>query len=300
MLATTLENEFCPSCNADSNTVGVSLGAPVWQCRNCSLWFLPALIRPRADIDNHWYATFNEFGSDYAKAFDGHMGHSYTQQLNTLAKYTTGRKLLDIGCGIGVFLHSAKRAGWSPIGCETSEHAAGFAKKHYGVEIVSNLTAFAQASFDVVRLSHVLEHIPEPLGIVKEIERLLRPNGLVAIIVPTAEPLSSWMLNRFRRWIRRSDRLATAVYPDMHVLGFNVRALRNLFETHGFKTECAFSVSMGSREYFPMFYDGLLSIKPWRKEPLRSLLRFWLPQWVDNFGHVANRGTWTVAYFRKL
>jgi hypothetical protein len=85
----------------------------------------------------------------------------------------------------------------------------------------------------------------------------------------------------------------------MHVLGFSPRSLRNLLGAAGFEPIDIFTVSMGSRSYFPMFYDGLLDRKKLSEIPLRQLARYWLPMLADNLGNRVGLGEWIVAHFRK-
>lgn len=99
--------------------------------------------------------------------------------------------LLDIGCGNGRFLHGMQQLGWQTKGVEFNACAIAVCKK-------SNLDVFhgdlfsaklADASFDVVNLSHVIEHVPDPKALFIEVARLLKRNGLFVIKTPNSEAL---------------------------------------------------------------------------------------------------------------
>lgn len=101
--------------------------------------------------------------------------------------------LLDFGSGKGQFLAVAKSLGWNGLGIETAKERAAFAKEKYGVEVHTELYQggkIGNGNFDFIALNHVLEHIPEPIELVKTLlEENLHENGMVYIEVPRAD---SW------------------------------------------------------------------------------------------------------------
>lgn len=101
--------------------------------------------------------------------------------------------LLDFGSGKGHFLAVAKTKGWNGLGIETAQERAKFAKEKYDVKVHSELYEGGKievGNFDLITLNHVLEHLPEPLELIKSLlEENLSPDGLVYIEVPRAD---SW------------------------------------------------------------------------------------------------------------
>ncbi len=105
--------------------------------------------------------------------------------------YVENGALLDIGCGNGRFLHGMQQLGWQTKGVEFNAGAVEVCKK-------SNLDVFhgdlfsaklADASFDVVNLSHVIEHVPDPKALFIEVARILKPNGIFIIKTPNSKAL---------------------------------------------------------------------------------------------------------------
>jgi SAM-dependent methyltransferase len=97
------------------------------------------------------------------------------------------RRLLDIGSGPGFFLKTAKDRGWQTKGIEPSRQAAAYAAS-LGLDIVPAFfgpdTAPGLGRFDAVHLNNVLEHIPDPAGLIALARDLIEPGGLLCIGVP--------------------------------------------------------------------------------------------------------------------
>lgn len=92
-------------------------------------------------------------------------------------------RILDIGAGTGDFLSVAKQNGWQTIGVEPSEKARAIASSK-GVGFVNETASLENHSFDVISMWHVLEHVPNLDEQIKELKRLLKPNGSLIIAVP--------------------------------------------------------------------------------------------------------------------
>lgn len=95
-------------------------------------------------------------------------------------------RLLDIGCGVGDFLHYAEQNGWQCTGAEPSEDAASIAKKRIKAEIIlpKDLEKLPDESFDVITMWHVLEHVSDLQWQVNQLNRLLKKGGRLVIALP--------------------------------------------------------------------------------------------------------------------
>ncbi len=95
-------------------------------------------------------------------------------------------RLLDIGCGVGDFLHFAEQNGWQCTGAEPSEDAALIAKKRIKAEIMlpKDLEKLPDESFDVITMWHVLEHVSDLQWQVNQLNRLLKKGGRLVIALP--------------------------------------------------------------------------------------------------------------------
>lgn len=154
-----------------------------------------------------------------------------------------GRRVLDIGCGRGDTLAWLQRWGADVHGTQVSATAAQVARQLVGDDRIfaGDLAdaAYPDASFDCVTLWHVLEHVPAPLSLLKEIRRILKPGGFVYIEVPNA---GGWAARRFgHHWL--------AYDVPKHLLHFTPRSLRTIAAQAGL---ASFDEVHSSIEYSPV------------------------------------------------
>lgn len=138
-------------------------------------------------------------------------------------------RVLDVGCGSGVMLARMKELGWQVEGVEFDPAAAEAARAR-GVPVrLGTLEAqrYPDNSFDAVHSAHVIEHVHEPVGLLRESYRVLKPGGKVITVTPNAE---SWGHRHFgRAWLNLD--------PPRHLMLFSVATLRTAAERCGFEVE---------------------------------------------------------------
>lgn len=91
--------------------------------------------------------------------------------------------ILDIGAGTGDFLATAKASGWEITGVEPNENAKNLAISK-GVSFKNSIESIENQQFDVITMWHVLEHVPDIEHQIRELKRLLKPDGTIIIAVP--------------------------------------------------------------------------------------------------------------------
>jgi 2-polyprenyl-3-methyl-5-hydroxy-6-metoxy-1,4-benzoquinol methylase len=192
------------------------------KCKNCHLIYMNPMEK---------VSKTNEY---YFKAKNTHaptIRESYLRtaksQVSLIQKYTSGKNLLDIGCAQGFFLFSASQAGYTTKGIEISQDAVAYAIREFGLDVEAKPfeeLRFAENHFDVVTLWQVLEHVPYPLVILKEVHRILKPGGLVVASTPDIEGIPAKILRK--RWwdIKR-----------LHINQFTTKTLADILQNAGFK-----------------------------------------------------------------
>jgi SAM-dependent methyltransferase len=100
-----------------------------------------------------------------------------------------GRRVLDVGCGSGEFLQRMRTRGWDVVGVEPDPVAAARARSAELDVRDGSLAdaAFADDTFDAIVLSHVIEHVHDPIALLRECGRVLRPGGVLLIMTPNLE-----------------------------------------------------------------------------------------------------------------
>jgi 2-polyprenyl-3-methyl-5-hydroxy-6-metoxy-1,4-benzoquinol methylase len=152
----------------------------------------------------------------------------------------TGRSICDVGCGTGDFLKFMQKQGWDCTGIEPSEEGASRATDSRVAIHNCPLETFVSAyprysnSFDVVSLLNVLEHVPSPQAILRQVKDLLKPeSGIIVIRVPndftTIQQVAQAKLVKEPWWV---------AVPD-HINYFSIESLQRLLTSMGFETLCA-------------------------------------------------------------
>lgn len=137
-------------------------------------------------------------------------------------------RVCDVGCGEGARLERLAELGWIGIGVEPDERAAALGRAR-GIDVRTGLLpqlGFAAGSFDAVTFGHVIEHVPDPLGMLTEARRLLAPGGRLAVATPNAAGLGA------ARW-REAWR---GLEPPRHLQVFTPASLLALARMAGFAT----------------------------------------------------------------
>lgn len=176
----------CPACGSAKFTRFCDtsfLGHDPRVLGECSGCGLSALLPMPSDAELGEYYSAVYFGWDQAKED----GKAWYFARNVLAKRPRGR-FLDVGCAAGFFLDGVKRhSGWECLGQEYSPDAAAYARQRFGLEVRSGTlqqAAFEEACFDYIHCNNVMEHERDPLGLLIELRRILRPGGTLKVVVP--------------------------------------------------------------------------------------------------------------------
>jgi len=179
----------------------------VVQCEACGLVY----VTPRRDEARlkelykveYWRSpAAKDFGyTDYLKD-ESLYRRTYARRFAVVARHrpTPGR-VLDVGCAAGFFLSVAKERGWTCTGVEVSPAMAAFARERYGLDVREGTLEeqrLEPASFDLVTFWDVIEHLPDPLAVLKAARGLLAPGG--RLLLETQNVASRFARVMGRRW----------------------------------------------------------------------------------------------------
>ena len=140
-------------------------------------------------------------------------------------------RLLDVGCGSGLFLERMRGFGWQVVGVEPDAAAANATVKRLGDDtlVVTHVDdpALASESFDAVTLSHVIEHVPDPVGTLRKCRDLLAPTGTLVCVTPNSRSLGARSFGA--SWLHWD--------PPRHLNVFDHASLEQAFRDAGFGVE---------------------------------------------------------------
>lgn len=223
-------NTKCPVCAAaEPNFFAKKKGCDLYKCRQCDFIFVYPIPGNLTEIYTEDYFSGAKHGAGYIDYEKDKSAMSATTEiyLDEIEKLTPGRgKLLDVGAATGTFLEAALRRGWQVSGIELSDYAAEKARqKNLDVRTGSlEAITFAEASFDVVTMWDVLEHVPNPAVTLKLVNNLLKPGGVVALNTPNAGSFFAKLMGK--RW--------HLIVPPEHLSYFNIGNLTRLLDKIGF------------------------------------------------------------------
>lgn len=210
----------CPACDSSQNRFcGNKNGFRIIVCQNCQTLFTSGDAGQQFNYDEY-YSPSNLTVPDFIN-----------QRLNEIVAgfeiYRKNNRFLDVGCGAGSLLAAAKRADWLATGVEVSKPSIDFLQERGFQVFHGELEAahFVENSFDVVTASEILEHISQPLALLKESLRILRPGGLFWATTPHGRGVSARLLGA--DW--------TCVSPPEHLQLFSVKGIKGLLEKAGFQ-----------------------------------------------------------------
>jgi len=192
------------------------------KCRKCQLVYVNPIEKASRINDN-----YSEMENIDASIIRRSRLLATKSQVKLIKRYKSNTTLLDVGCGEGFFLFNASKAGYVTKGVELSRDAARYARKEFGMDVEAKPLEELQLvenHFDVVTLWVVLEHVPYPLPLLKEVHRMLKPGGLLAVSTPNVGSMLAKILGK--RWweIRR-----------VHINQFTTKTLMDILSNAEFK-----------------------------------------------------------------
>ena len=181
-----------------------------------------------------------------------------------IEKYIRNGRILDIGCGRGVFLNVMKKKGWTVAGTEYERNIAESITKNYNIHVVTGNPGdwgFPPGSFDVVTMNHVLEHMSDPEIAIDDCSRLLVRGGLLVVAVPNITSLQSSLGKHL--WFHLDI--------PYHLYHFSEEGLASLLEKYNFNL---LKIRRFDLEYNPFgWLQTLLNLTGIRKNFLYNILK---------------------------
>lgn len=229
----------------------------VVRCPFCGFIYRNPTVRPDrlGDLYSKNYAK-NLLSDDHIQWRLRHY-HSFLQAFSPMFADGAGRKLLDFGCGVGIFMELAKSLGFDVWGVDLAADSIAAARKRLGSHQAfcghpMDVPEIAAGGFDVITLWSVLAHLPEPVIDFKMLRNLLKPGGMLVVFTVNANSL---LLKTYReKW--------NGFTPN-HLCFYSASTLKVLSQRTGFN-------AMLTRPYYG---DGVEFGKRTLPAPLANRIR---------------------------
>jgi len=258
------------------------------KCNSCGFRFTNP--RPKAEELGKYYES-----AEYISHSDSRKGifaavyqqvRKYTlyRKLALISKFHQTGEILDIGCATGQFLNYMSEHGWKTAGIEPNEKTRERAISEYGLQVFpeEKLDFFNKASFDVITMWHVLEHVSDLKGRMEQLKNLLKPQGTIIIAVPNCNAYDAKIYDKF--W---------AGYDlPRHLYHFTKTDVKLLVEKFGFTIVNILPMK------FDAFYVSLLSEK-YKSGKMRWLPALWNGFW-SNLKSGQKSGHSSLIYVVKM
>jgi SAM-dependent methyltransferase len=227
------EEVDCPLCGgrqrhilleaADLAPGSSGLRFAVVRCSDCGLCY----TNPRPSP-----ATIGQFYPDVYRPHraprPGRQWRSRSRKERQVLPWHGQGRLLDFGCGGGTYLQRMHRAGWHVLGLDVSAAAVERVRGDLGLPaLVGTLPhpALEPASFDVITMLHSLEHVHDPLPVLRGAHRLLTPSGRLLVAAPNLDSLPF-------RWFGPAW---YALDLPRHLIHFTPQTLTAMLQQAGFR-----------------------------------------------------------------
>jgi 2-polyprenyl-3-methyl-5-hydroxy-6-metoxy-1,4-benzoquinol methylase len=192
------ESARCPVCDSRDKRLRYRItDFRVYGCRACSQVYLWPLLGEDEvrEMFSRLYSegegSVAELKSYYEFTYDdaptNPLVQLYERWLDRIEHQHRPGRLLDIGCGTGLFLSVARRRGWEPYGIDDCAEATAHARDHFGLKVWDGEFSEVQTggkTFDAITMWDIIEHARRPVELLEAARSVLAPEGVVGISTP--------------------------------------------------------------------------------------------------------------------
>ena len=193
-----MNHKTCPWCGSEDSHILLWIRDEflsheefqIHECPKCGLLFTEP--RPSKEKIGEYYKSEEYYSHQENKKGLIPRIYEWVKSINLKGKCKiateglTKGKVLDIGCGVGDFLHVMESLGWETTGIEPSEEAQAIAKKRTKAELYSpeDIEILHDENFDLITMWHVLEHVDDLKTEIAHLQRLLKKGGRLVLALP--------------------------------------------------------------------------------------------------------------------
>lgn len=222
--------DSCPVCDSSEREHFLTrMGLEIYRCKGCTHRYLSP--RVKFDVAERVYMDDKTASDIYTQPLQIEIdeikyqyGLDLIEQLNPPAC----DKILDLGCGAGVLLKMAQRNGWKQcVGVDINERYSDIYSGTDGIQFINSSFEKLEpnklgSDYDAISMWSVLEHLYDKHAILDALIKMLKPGGLLFILVPNADSLATRLMREM-----------SPTYNWKHVSHFTPKSLTTIMEKHG-------------------------------------------------------------------
>lgn len=255
-----VEADDCPLCGGTrAHHLFTKKGYELVRCDGCDLVRISPMptaaeLQKIYSFEAGYHQNFADDESERQKR-----RRAAENQLRFAQEYTRRGRLLDVGASAGFFIGAAAEAGWEAEGVELSADTAAEARARTGLTVhTGQLTDLdlPEASYDLITMWDVIEHLLDPLEAAHRVRELLKPDGRFILETPNEGglfPRVSYAASKVADFWPHPE-------PPHHVVQFSVKTITDLLDRAGFEVETlvtrgipvGYSLSGLTKEHFKL------------------------------------------------
>lgn len=243
-----LVNRNCPVCGSFENSFFANNDYLDYvQCGQCSLVYMnpapvPGMVNVGFQGEDELLMDYFAIMSKYKTDIPPKTDPLTDNKLRDIYAFKPFGKLLDVGCSVGDFMHKAKHF-YEVEGVEVNPNTSAIAAQHFKVHRQFLHKLGLDQQYDIVTLHQILYGVPDPVGLFRDIHKVLKQDGILYINTPNSDSYA------MRLYQGKCNHLFG--YTSVNV--FNRKALEKLAACSGFK------VSFFRTEWLDIYYMDTMS-----------------------------------------
>lgn len=222
-----MKNINCAICNINQtsslfNVSRYNNSFSVVKCKNCSLIY----INPQPEIKtllDHYSQTY-----DYSYMHRNKESKKDKSDVSEITKLKPQKgRLLDVGCGTGLFLSAARKRGWEIFGIDVSEKAIKYGISYFRLPLTLEdlLNLASDKKYEVITMRHFLEHTTNPEVYIHKANLLLEEDGILLLELPNIKSFAAIISKQVWEWMS----------PPAHLFFFSSITINLLLKKYNFE-----------------------------------------------------------------
>ena len=167
----------------------------IYKCINCGFGKTHPVLKKKEIESFHDIGPYRDEEGKRFNIFIEYLVNFFNKnRAKRIMSFKSIGKILDIGSGRGLLLSILKEKGWDVVANEINHKTANVIRNRFKISVLEgdiNKCKIKKNNFDVINMSHVLEHLKDPISVIKKCRFILKKEGFIFIAIPNNDSLQS-------------------------------------------------------------------------------------------------------------